>query len=215
MTAELKVVAVDGGAGTGKSTTARNLAFRKNFLHVDTGSHYRSLTKHLLDAGVSASDTDEYLNLNKLELSTQVMDRSARLLVNGISYPSESLRALEINSAVSSFASLPSVRKHLFEYQRSQVEVARKEKLNGIIMEGRDIGTVIFPDAHLKVFLTADTSIREERRQLDGETDQIVQRDSMDSTRKIAPLVPAPGSLIIDTGELSVDAVIEEIEKYL
>ena len=139
------------------------------------------------------------------------------LLIDGIRFEQNILRSPEINKSVSDFASQSSVRKLLFEYQRSQVQVARENNFNGLVMEGRDIGTIILPDADLKIFLEADPTIRIDRRIKDGEKDQISNRDEKDASRKIAPLVAANGCIRIDTGKTGIDEVtqliLEVIEK--
>ncbi len=205
------IIALDGGAGTGKSTTAHSLSEALNILHVDTGSHYRAVTRALLDLGVSSAEVRKYLNKYTLPLSTQVENRRSCLMVDQIRFMQTDLRSPEINQCVSDFSSQPCIRNLLFDYQRSQVEVAKDNNLDGIVMEGRDIGTVILPDADLKIFLQADPGIRANRRIKDGETDQITNRDEKDSTRKIAPLVPANGCIRIDTGILSIQEVTKSI----
>ena len=209
------VVAIDGGAGTGKSTTASLLSKRLNFLHVDTGSHYRSVTKHLLDNEISLSMLDSYFDQNNMLLTSEVNENRSHLAINGLVYASDLLRTAKINQAVSNCASNPKVRQILLQYQREQIEVARSENKSGLVMEGRDIGTVIYPDADLKVFLVADQKVRESRRIRDGEVDQIASRDQLDSSRSIAPLKESGGSLRIDTSLLSVEEVYVTISKSL
>ena len=201
------ILSIDGGAGTGKSTTAQCLAESLNLLHVDTGSHYRAVTKALLDLGVSSAEAHEYLNKNELSLRTEVDGRRSCLVINQNMYDQTELRSPEINEFVSDFSSQSCIRKLLFDYQRSQVECAKESKLSGVVMEGRDIGTVILPDADLKIFLEADSSIRANRRMQDGESDQISNRDEKDTTRKISPLIPADDCIHVDTGILGVDEV--------
>ena len=211
MSPRFYVVALDGGAGTGKSTTAHSLSRALNLMHVDTGSHYRAITRALLDLNLAPGDADEYLNKNSLPLSTEVVDGRSCLVIDGAGFEKAVLRSPEINESVSDFSSQASVRKLLFEYQRSQVQVARENNFNGLVMEGRDIGTVILPDADLKIFLEADPTIRVDRRSKDGETDQISNRDEKDASRKIAPLVAANGCIRIDTGKSGIDEVTQSI----
>lgn len=201
------ILSIDGGAGTGKSTTAHSLAESLNLLHVDTGSHYRAVTKALLDLEVSSAEAHEYLNKNELSLGTEVDGRRSCLVINQNMYDQTELRSPEINEVVSDFSSQSCIRKLLFDYQRSQVDFAKESKLSGVVMEGRDIGTVILPDADLKIFLEADSSIRANRRMQDGESDQISNRDEKDTTRKISPLTPADDCIHVDTGILGVDEV--------
>ena len=215
MDSTFHVVAIDGGAGTGKSTTASLLSKRLNFLHVDTGSHYRSVTKHLLDNEISLTMLDSYFDQNNILLTSEVNENRSHLAINGLVYASDLLRSAKINQAVSNFASNPKVRQILLSYQREQIEVARSENKSGLVMEGRHIGTVIFPDADLKVFLVADQKVRESRRINDGEVDQIASRDQLDSSRSIAPLKESGGSLRVDTSLLTVEEVYVTISKSL
>ncbi|MBT3635959.1 MAG: (d)CMP kinase [Opitutae bacterium] len=211
MSSRFYVVALDGGAGTGKSTTAHSLSRALNLMHVDTGSHYRAITRALLDLNISPGDAGGYLNKNKLPLSTQVIDGRSCLLIDGAGFEQSVLRSPEINESVSDFSSQASVRELLFDYQRTQVQVARENNFDGLVMEGRDIGTVILPDADLKIFLEADSGIRANRRIQDGESDQITNRDEKDTSRKIAPLIPANGCIHVDTGVLGIEEVTKSI----
>ena len=205
------VIAIDGGAGTGKSTTANLLSRQFNFLHVDTGSHYRAITAALLDSDISPVDAAESVNLNKIKLNSEISGKKSFITINGFGFQQNILRSDKINSSVSSYASIPSIRLHLFNYQKSQVELARSNHYSGLVMEGRDIGTVILPNADLKLFLTADETIRSKRRELDGELDQITIRDHLDTTRKIAPLTQSNDSVLIDTTQLTKEEVLSHI----
>ena len=202
-------IAIDGGAGSGKSTTATNLSTKLNFLHVDTGSHYRSIASVLINESVGFNQIDE--NLNKFKLSSSVSGSKSLLLINDNLVPEAILRSQEVNNSVSKYASISSVRNLLFQYQRSQVELAKMHNFNGLVMEGRDIGSIILPNADLKLFLHAPDSIRQNRRSGDGEKDQILQRDQMDTSRKVAPLVQSADSIMINTGELSIEEVFSQI----
>jgi CMP/dCMP kinase len=205
------IIALDGGAGTGKSTTAHSLSTALNLLHVDTGSHYRAVTRAFLDIGLKSCEVNQYLNKNKLALDSQIIGRKSYLTIGHKSFKKDELRSHEINENVSDFSSIESVRNLLFTYQKNQVKIAKINKYDGIVMEGRDIGTVILPNADIKVFLEADAHIRANRRIRDGESDQIVNRDDKDTSRKIAPLVPANGSVHIDTGLFGIQEVTKLI----
>ena len=215
MSKTFHVVAIDGGAGTGKSTTASLLSKRLGLLHVDTGSHYRSITKHLLNKSIEFSRLDEYLEFEKLNLSSKVEDGRSYLAINDKVFSLEELRSAEVNQSVSQFASHSGVRKSFFNYQRDQQSVAREKGFSGLVMEGRDIGTIILPDADLKIFLIADQKVRESRRNQDGEVDQIASRDELDSSRSLAPLKESDGSLKIDSSILGVEEVYLTIAKAL
>ncbi|MGF1449430.1 MAG: (d)CMP kinase [Opitutales bacterium] len=206
------VIAIDGGAASGKSTTARGLAEALHLLHVDTGSHYRAVTAALLDQGVDLERPDAVERaLQTLELTTCLDNRQARTVLNGKTYSTTALRADTVNAQVSAVAAQPAVRKFLKAYQRGQVEVARSHSFKGVVMEGRDIGSVILPDARYRFFLEADTATRQQRREKEGQQDAIAQRDAADSRRASAPLTCPEGAVRIDTGLLSPVDVVQRI----
>ena len=208
-----KIIAVDGGAATGKSSTSRAIAERLKLMHVDTGAHYRTLTYALLNAGAdSAAPNAIPALLESLQLDTTIQGRSALLSINGHVPADAQIRSPEVNAKVSKFAALESVREFLFQYQRSQAQVARDlAEFTGLIMEGRDIGSIIFPNADFRFFLFADEATRAARRSNDGQTDSIAERDKRDSQRKTAPLVCPEGAIRIDTGPLPLESVVEHI----
>ncbi|MGJ8652022.1 MAG: (d)CMP kinase [Opitutaceae bacterium] len=209
---EFKIVAVDGGAATGKSSTSRGLSERLNLMHVDTGAHYRTLTYALIRAGASVEEPATIPELlETLDLSTQIDGRSARLGINSVVPADAELRSAEVNAQVSKFAAIEIVREKLFNYQRSLADLARERNYAGLIMEGRDIGSVIFPDADHRFFLHADEATRAARRANEGQTDSIAARDKMDTTRKAAPLVCPEGATQVDTGPLTLEEVICKI----
>ncbi|KRP36234.1 MAG: cytidylate kinase [Opitutaceae bacterium BACL24 MAG-120322-bin51] len=207
------IIAVDGGAATGKSSTSRAIAERLNLMHVDTGAHYRTLTFALLDAGADPETPDAIpALLESLKIDTVIKARSALLSINGDVPADADIRSPEVNATVSKFAAIESVRKFLFNYQRSQAQVARDQaEFNGLIMEGRDIGSVIFPSADFRFFLFADETTRAARRAQDGQTDSIAERDKRDSQRKTAPLVCPEGATRVDTGPLPLEGVVDHI----
>ena len=215
-TASFKIVAVDGGAATGKSSTARALAEHFNFMHVDTGAHYRTVSFALLQAGTSPDAPTVIPNLlDDLQLGTELQGRSAMLSVNGAAPTDAEIRSAEVNAAVSQFAAIPELRKFLFEYQRNQAAIAREYDFAGLIMEGRDIGSVIFPDADFRFFLHADEATRAARRAKEGQTDSIAERDKLDKSRKTAPLVCPEGATQVDTGSLPLQGVVNHIAKLI
>lgn len=211
-----KIIAIDGGAASGKSTTARALSTRLHYLHVDTGTHYRAITASLLEGGVDTGDADAVGNaVHAFGMSTHVHACSGDVEIDGNRFALEALRTSAVNEAVSHVAQVQEVRTFLLNYQRDQAIRAREAGFNGLVMDGRDIGTVVFPDADLKVFLVADEDARAERRKSDGERDSISHRDKIDSTRKVAPLKQPDDALVLDTGEMSVDAVVAAIMERL
>lgn len=213
---QFKIIAMDGGAAVGKSSTSRGIAERLDLMHVDTGAHYRTLTYALLAEGADPGQPEAIPEkLSRLDLDTQLDGRSAKLSVNGDVPADADIRSPEVNAAVSKFAALPPLRDYLFEYQRSQAEVAREQGYAGLIMEGRDIGSVIFPDADHRFFLHADEATRAARRAKEGQTDSIAARDKMDQSRKTAPLVCPEGATLIDTAQLTLEEVIEKIAQLI
>ena len=209
---QFRVIAIDGGAASGKSSTAAALADALDLMHVDTGAHYRTLTLALLRAHGRVPDaTEAPARLADLRLDTALDGRRGVLRVNGAAPDHDEIRAPEVNQAVSAIAALPPVREFLFNYQRGQKEVARAGNFRGLVMEGRDIGSVIFPDADHRFFLFADESTRSERRMREGQTDSVGDRDRMDAARAAAPLHCPEGAVRIDTGALSLDEVVDKI----
>ena len=207
------MVAIDGGAASGKSSTSIRLAERCGLLHVDTGSHYRAVTHACLQEGLAPSDGERLeLFLARLRLGSVVEGHECLICLEG-SDPlgNEALRSPAVNAAVSPFAALPMVREAVKAYQRDQVAFARDNGFGGVVMDGRDIGTVILPDADLKIFLQADPGIRQRRRELEGATESIGERDKRDSSRATAPLRPAPDAIIIDNSAIGLEEVVEKI----
>jgi cytidylate kinase len=203
------IVAIDGGAASGKSSTARALSARFNLLHADTGSYYRAVTADLLRRGASPGDMDSVkAALAELHLSTRVSGREAQIEISG-RVPSDEIRSRQVNDAVSHFAAIPELRSALLAYQRGQADAARAGGFAGLVMEGRDIGSVIFPDADFRFFLQADPAERERRRVKQGQVDQVAERDRLDTSRKTAPLSQVAGSIIIDTTLLTIDEVVD------
>jgi CMP/dCMP kinase len=206
------IVAIDGGAASGKSSTSRALSERFNFLHVDTGSYYRAITAELLRRNLRIDQIDAVkAALPSITLGTQVDGRAARMEIGGRVVPESEIRGPEVTAAVSHFAAIPEVRSALLTYQRNQADVARSHGFGGMVMEGRDIGSIIFPDAGLRLFLHADPVARAKRRELEGRADAVAERDRLDATRKTAPLVLASGAIDIDSTFLNLEQVVEKI----
>ena len=202
-----KVIAIDGGAGTGKSTLSNLLSNRNNFLYVETGSHYRAFTYMLLKKNLTPDDVEDYICEKNVVIESKINKNKAKIQIDGMKFESEDLRSTNVNQYVSHFAAIPTLRKLLFDYQRSHVNQAQTLGYLGVILEGRDIGTKILPDADLKIFLHADAETRINRRLKDGESDSIEYRDELDSQRESAPLACADDALKINTAEHSVEEV--------
>ena len=206
------IVAIDGGAASGKSSTARVLSERFNLLHVDTGSFYRAITAEFLRRGVRADDLPAVLvAVAGLRFGTQLRGRSAWMEIGGCPVDAAEIRRPEVNAAVSHFSAIPEVRTALLTYQRGQADVARAHGLRGLVMEGRDIGSVIFPRADFRFFLHADSDERVRRRAQEGQKDSVAERDRLDSQRKTSPLACPPGAIAIDSTHLPLAEVVERM----
>ena len=213
-------VSIDGGAASGKSSTSRRLAQLHGLLHVDTGAHYRSLTHALLQAGTSLDDAGAIKStLSKLRIGSLLIAsqgaRSSALTLAGAPMADADLRTPEVNAAVSKVAALPAVRTFLLEYQRSQVKLASDQGFAGVVMEGRDIGSVVLPDAEVRIFLEAEVEARSRRRAEEGQSDQVTQRDHLDATRKTAPLICPSGAYRLDNTHKSLAEVVAEIGEII
>jgi cytidylate kinase len=205
------IVAIDGGAASGKSSSSRTLSERFNLLHVDTGSFYRAITAELLRRGVKATDLPGVnAALANMKLGTRVEGRSAQMEIGG-RVAGDEIRSGEVNEHVSHFAAIPEVRTALLAYQRGQADVARERGFRGLVMEGRDIGSVIFPHADFRFFLHAHPEERARRRAIEGHKDSIAERDRIDSSRKTAPLACPPGATSIDTTFLTLPEVVDKM----
>lgn len=205
------VIAIDGGAASGKSSTSRALSERFNLLHVDTGAHYRFVTHQLLERGVSAADESAVAAaLAALPLGTRLAGRSSLIEIAG-QIPGDEIRGPRVNENVSGFAAVPAVRQFLLAYQRCQAQVARDAGFQGLVMEGRDIGSVIFPDADFRFYLQADPVERARRRAAEGQTDAILERDRLDASRKTAPLTLPNGATAIDSTHLTLAQVVDQL----
>ena len=208
MTPSVNVVAIDGPAGAGKSTIARELARVLNLPYLDTGAMYRGITCAALRKGVDPSDDAA---VAELALVTQLDISEDGLLVDGIDATAD-IRGEAVTRAVSSVAANSEVRRDLRERQRSWVATR-----GGGVVEGRDIATVVFPDARLKVFLTASPLVRAQRRvaQIGGDVDQIArdiaERDHKDSTRSDSPLRESENAILVDTSNRSIEDVVNQI----
>jgi cytidylate kinase len=210
------IVAIDGGAASGKSSTSRAISERFNLLHVDTGSFYRAVTAEMLQRGIAPGDLAAVKNaLAHLGLGTRVVGRSAFMEIGGEVVPEARIRSAEVTSAVSHFAAIPDLRAALLTFQRGQSDVARKNGFRGLVMEGRDIGSVIFPDADFRFFLHADPVERARRRAQQGQPDQIAERDRLDTQRKTAPLILPTGATGIDSTYLTLEQVVEKISSTI
>ena len=203
------IIAIDGGAASGKSTSARILSERFNLLHVDTGSYYRAITAEMLRRGVTPDNLPAvHVALPGMQLGTRLSGRSAQMEIDG-RVSEDAIRSRTVNENVSHFAAIPELRAALLSYQRGLADVARTHHFRGLAMEGRDIGSVIFPDADFRFFLHADPAERARRRAGEGQQDSIAERDRLDTSRKTSPLTCPPGATSIDTTHLTLEQVVQ------
>ncbi|MFC4302760.1 (d)CMP kinase [Cohnella boryungensis] len=211
-------IAIDGPAGAGKSTVARKVASALRYIYIDTGAMYRAVTLKALESGISTDDDSRVGQLaDELDIVLLPGSESQQVIVNGENVTSR-LRTLDINRNVSYIARLSRVRKRMADLQR------RMALEKGVVMDGRDIGTHVLPDAELKVFLTASPRERAERRFKELEADanltldelekEIAERDRLDQEREIAPLRQAEDARLLDSTGKTVDEVTEEIVQW-
>ena len=209
------IVAVDGGAASGKSSTSKILSQDLNLLYVNTGSHYRSLTWAILQEGIEPGDAEQVrAYLDTIPIGIQVDEREAQITLQGQVLGDE-IRSEAVNNAVSIVAAIPEVRQFLLKHQRSYAGLAKESEFAGLIMEGRDIGSVIFPDADFRFFMFADEAERARRRALEGQVDSIQKRDQLDKQRKTAPLTCPEGATKIDTTHLTLPEVAEKMGNFI
>lgn len=213
-------IALDGPAGSGKSTIAKLVAHQLHYTYIDTGAMYRAITLKALRHGADLNDPKELTRLAEqttIELQYQTSGDEAilKVLLDGEDV-SEAIRSLEVTNNVSVVAAVPGVRAALVKLQQ---QMARE---GGVVMDGRDIGTVVLPNAELKIFLTASVAERGRRRWAELEAKgvlvdleelirQIERRDYIDSHRETDPLRQAPDALLLDTTDLTIDQVVREV----
>ena len=208
----VKIVAIDGPAGAGKSTVARALAHRMGVQYLDTGAMYRAVTWLVLRSGCDLSDDQAVGEVAERCVLHVGLDD---VVVDGHDVTQE-IRQSEVTKAVSIVAANPRVRTEMRRRQRQWGEAR-----GGGVIEGRDIGTVVFPDAIAKLFLTANPRVRAERRvaEVGGDVDeieaQIVERDRLDSTRSDSPLAESSDAIVIDTSDKSVGEVVDELVRLV
>ncbi len=205
------VIAIDGPAGAGKSTVARRIAARLGFTYIDTGAMYRALALWALRQNLDLADMHR---MEQLARAAEIHLEPARVLLNGEDVTA-GIRTAEVSESSSRVAIIPAVRRAIVEKQRAMGLQAN------VVMEGRDIGSVVFPDAQLKIFLDAASPERVRRRALesgdhpDDVAEQIGERDERDRTRSEAPLTQAPDAVYLDSTDLSLAEVEEAILKLV
>lgn len=212
-------VAIDGPAGAGKSSISKVVAKQLGYLYIDTGAMYRGITWALLDQGIEISDTDAVKAvLDHIELRLVPVEDGLRVLVNDRDVSKE-IRTQYVTSHVSQVAAQKAVRTKLVEMQRSMASVG------GVILDGRDIGSVVLPDAELKVYLTASVETRGYRRWLELKDKEditleevcrtVADRDTMDMERKESPLICVDDAVVVETDHLSIEETVQKLTELI
>lgn len=207
-------IAIDGPSGAGKSTLARKLAAKLNFIYVDTGAMYRTIGLYIYRKGIDPKDVEKVASvLPEIKVELSFIDGEQRVYLNGEDVSSD-IRLHEVSQYASLTSAIPAVRAYLFDMQQTLAAE------NNVIMDGRDIGTVVLPNAEVKIFLTAKPEVRAQRRynellergqevDFDQILADVIRRDEQDMNRPVAPLKPAEDSVILDTSEYSFDQSLE------
>jgi CMP/dCMP kinase len=210
------VVAVDGPSGSGKSTVSRRLANALDASYLDTGAMYRAATWAVLHAGVDLGDQEAIVKVvgdTEIFVGTDPADQV--VTVNGAGVE-EAIRGTDVTSAVSAVSAVPGVRQVLVARQREIIAAAQR-----IVVEGRDIGSVVAPDANLKVYLTASATERARRRSVELASDptlteaDLARRDRLDSSRAADPLRQAPDAIVLDSTEMDIDQVVRYLREMV
>lgn len=211
-------IAIDGPAGAGKSTIAKRVAKELSFIYVDTGAMYRAMAYYLLTKGIDGTSSEEIAACCPgAEISIEYRDGEQIVLLNGENVNAK-LRTEKVGNMASVSSANPKVRAHLLKLQRNLAAE------NDVVMDGRDIGTTILPDAEVKIYLTASADTRAKRRYLElTEKDiacdleqirqDIIERDERDMNREISPLCPAEDAVLVDSSDLGIDEVVDMILK--
>jgi len=209
-------IAIDGPAGAGKSTVAQIVARRLNYIYIDTGAMYRAVAWKVLQENLGADDTEAIIQIaQQITITLTYVDGKTTVFVDGCNVTGE-IRDPEVSRLVPEVAQFASVREAMVNLQRKMAEQG------GVVMDGRDIGTHVLPNADLKIFLTASIEERAGRRykeltekgftiHLEELTAEIANRDKMDSEREISPLIQAPDAILLDTTFLSIEEAVVEI----
>ena len=207
------IIAIDGEASTGKSTQAKKIAEKFNYNYRDSGAYYRAITLYLIQNNINSNDNISQSVLSLISIEQVYKDKKLSIYLNGNDV-TQKIRGFKVSVNVSNFAKKPEIRDFVYEQLRSSA------RYNSLVIDGRDIGTVVFPNATFKFFLLADPKIRAERRhkqindksvKLESIEEEIILRDNTDSTRKIAPLKKADDAFEIDVTLLTIEQVFEKI----
>ena len=200
-----RVIAIDGPAASGKSSVAQELARRLGFVYVNSGAIYRAITWHILQKKIQPEERDSIAGaLRDADLTCRLQNNESRILIDDVD-PGEHLRDDCVNKSVAGISQFSVVRQIVAKKLHEQAQT------HDLIVEGRDIGSVVFPDTPYKFYIDASPEVRLQRRAAQGERDEIAIRDRADSLRLVSPLVIAKDAHVIDTSDLTIQQVIDEI----
>ncbi|RJP21095.1 MAG: (d)CMP kinase [Candidatus Omnitrophota bacterium] len=216
MNRKTPIVAIDGPVGVGKSSVARTLAEKLGFLYIDTGAMYRAVTLKAMRNDLPLHDTNTVAELARNTRLQFIRKAGILKILCDNEDVSEAIRSPEVSAAIAPVADNPAVRQHLVALQQAM------GREGNIVMEGRDIGTVVFPDAEIKIYLDADPKIRAQRRYLELQAKEkevtfektlqdLIERDERDANRPVGALKKTPESIVVDTSNLTQDEVIEKL----
>ena len=213
-------IAIDGPSGAGKSTLAKMLAKKLGYIYVDTGALYRSIGLYMFDSGINPQDKDAVIEaLSNIKIELRFENGTQKVYLNGTDVK-DRIRLPEMSMYASLTSAIPEVRAFLLDIQK---DMAKK---NNVIMDGRDIGTVILPDAQVKIFLVASSETRAKRRykelaekgietSYEEVLSDIIKRDENDSTRAVAPAVAAPDAVLLDSSDMNADEALDAALKII
>jgi len=200
-----RVIAIDGPAASGKSSVARELSRRLGFVYVNSGAIYRAITWHILEKKIHPEESDHIAGaLQVAGIACRLHENESRILIGGVD-PGEHLRDDPVNKSVAGVSQFPVVRQLVAK------KLHEDAQSHDLIVEGRDIGSVVFPDTPYKFYIDASPEVRLQRRAAQGERDEIAIRDRADSLRPVSPLVIAKDAHFIDTSHLTIQQVIDQI----
>lgn len=206
MSAVPPVITLDGPAASGKSSIARRVAQHLGFTYVNTGNMYRAMTWAVLEAGVDPQDAEAIRgSAAGITLESPVVEGKTQVCVSGVPLGDDQLNSDPVNRAVSLVARVPEVRERLVADQRALIA------LGPLVMEGRDIGSVVFPDSPHKIYIDATEEVRASRRSAQGHADQVAERDRIDKQRTTSPLIVPQGAIVIDNSHITLDQAVEQV----
>jgi CMP/dCMP kinase len=200
-----RVIAIDGPAASGKSSVARALASQLGFVYVNSGAIYRAITWHLLQKKIDPKESGHIAGaIQAADITCRLQDNESRVLIDGVD-PWEGLRDDSVNESVAGVSQIPVIRQIVAK------ELHERARSHDLVVEGRDIGSVVFPETPYKFYIDASPEVRLQRRAAQGGRDEIAIRDRVDSSRAVSPLVIAKDAHVIDTSHLTIQEVINEI----